>query len=85
MGVDVFVIPFKGHSVLKQYMKNKPHKWGIKVFALAGAGGMLCDFEIYVFKGTTADKTDLGIFSDVVLQLAESILPNKNFKFYIDN
>lgn len=85
MGVDVFLIPFKGHSVLKQYRKNKLHKWGIKVFASAGASGMLCDFEIYVFKGTKTDKIDLGIISDVVLQLAESILPNKNFKLYIDN
>lgn len=50
--IDKIIIPFKGHSSLKQYIKNKPHKWGIKVFARAGASGMLYDFEVYVGKGT---------------------------------
>jgi hypothetical protein len=27
--VDELNISFKGHSSLKQYVKNKPHKWGI--------------------------------------------------------
>lgn len=85
MSVDEFLIPFKGRSVLKQYIKNKPHKWGIKVFALAGESGMLYDFEIYVGKDTTTNKTELGISGDVVLRLSESIPPNKNFKLYIDN
>ncbi|XP_046997940.1 piggyBac transposable element-derived protein 3-like [Schistocerca americana] len=33
--VDELIIPFKGHSPLKQYVKSKRHKWGIKVFARA--------------------------------------------------
>jgi len=33
--VDEIIIPFKGRSTMKQYNKAKPHKWGIKVFALA--------------------------------------------------
>jgi hypothetical protein len=28
--VDEFIAPFKGRSSLKQYVRNKPHKWGIK-------------------------------------------------------
>jgi hypothetical protein len=28
--VDELIIPFKGRSSLKQYVRNKPHKWGIK-------------------------------------------------------
>ncbi|KAJ4445301.1 hypothetical protein ANN_07106 [Periplaneta americana] len=45
--VDELIIPFKGRSSLKQYVKNKPHKWGIKVFAHAGTSGIVYDFEIY--------------------------------------
>ena len=31
------MIPFKVRLGIKQYMKDKPTKWGIKVFALAYA------------------------------------------------
>ena len=31
--IDEQVIPFKGKHSLKQYMKNKPKKWGFKVFS----------------------------------------------------
>ena len=50
--VDELIIPFKGRSSLKQYVRNKPHKWGIKVFARAGSSGIVYDFEVYVGKGT---------------------------------
>jgi len=64
------MIPFKGRSSLKQYIKNKPHKWGIKVFSRAGISGIVYDFEIYVGKGTTRESTDLGISGDIVIRLA---------------
>lgn len=28
--IDEIIILFKGRSIMKQYNKNKPHKWGIK-------------------------------------------------------
>lgn len=33
--------------MLKQYVKAKPTKWGIKVFVLADANGHTVDFLIY--------------------------------------
>lgn len=73
------MIPFKGHSSLKQYIRNKPHKWGIKTFARAGVSGIIFDFEIYVGKGTIKNPTDLGISGDIVLRLIENLPGNKNF------
>ncbi len=35
--IDEAMIPFKGRLRFKQYMKDKPTKWGIKVFVLADA------------------------------------------------
>jgi hypothetical protein len=46
--VDEIMIPFKGQSSLKQYIKNKPHKWGIKVFTRAGVSGIIYEFEVYM-------------------------------------
>jgi hypothetical protein len=31
--IDEQMISFKGHINIKQYIKNKPTKWGIKLFA----------------------------------------------------
>ena len=35
--IDVAIIKFKGRLGFKQYIKNKPTKWGIKVFVLSDA------------------------------------------------
>lgn len=83
--IDEIMIPFKKRSSLKQYIKNKPHKWGIKVFSRAGISGIVYDFEIYVGKGTTRESTDLGISGDIVIRLAQHIPQNKNYKVYTDN
>ena len=83
--VDEMVTPFKGHISLKQYIKNKPHKWGIKVFARAGATGFCYDFEIYVGKGTVASESGIGISGDVVLRLTEGLPVGENYKVFMDN
>lgn len=83
--VDEIMIPFKGRSSLKQYVKNKPHKWGIKTFARAGISGIIYDFEIYVGKGTVKESTELGISGDIVTRLSKGIPKNQNFKLFMDN
>jgi len=50
--VNEITIPFKGRTQMKQYNKNKPHKWGIKLFAIASSSGIVHDFEVYIGKGT---------------------------------
>lgn len=79
--VDVIIIPFKGRTLMKQYNKNKPHKWGIKLFAIASKSGIVHDFEIYIGKGTLPpSEHGLGISGDVVMRLAECIPKNENYK-----
>ena len=46
MSVDEMMIPYKGQLGLKVYMKNKPSKWGIKVWGLAGQSGYIYRFNI---------------------------------------
>ncbi|XP_049939111.1 piggyBac transposable element-derived protein 2-like [Schistocerca serialis cubense] len=83
--VDELIIPFKGHSSLKQYVKSKPHKWGIKVFACAGSSGIVYDFETYRGKGTVHNDTGLGISGDIVIRLVEGLPKYKNFRVFTDN
>lgn len=85
ISVDEIIIPFKGRSSLKQYIKNKPHKWGIKLFARAGISGIIYDFEVYIGKGTVKNASTLGISGDIVMRLVDNVPKNNNYKLYCDN
>ena len=52
--IDEAMIPFKGRLSFKQYMKNEPTKWGIKVFVLSDAtNGYIYRIQIYSGKTLT--------------------------------
>ncbi|KAK2717523.1 hypothetical protein QYM36_006342 [Artemia franciscana] len=82
--IDEQMVPFKGKLRFKQYLKDKPHSWGIKIFSRAGASGIIYDFEVYTGKASVP-VTELGQGAEVVLRLAEEIPRNKNFKLFFDN
>ncbi|XP_071116851.1 piggyBac transposable element-derived protein 3-like [Haliotis cracherodii] len=67
--VDEVMIPFKGKSSVKQYMRNKPHKWGFKMWGRAGASGILYQFELYQGAAmNVTERSPLGM-TDLVDQL----------------
>lgn len=67
-------MPFKGRSGLKQYNPKKPKKWGYKLFCLAGASGIIYDFEVYCGAlKQPEDLPDIRTGSNVVLRLAKHI------------
>lgn len=82
--VDEQVIPFKGRSTLKMYLKNKPHKWGFKVFTRSTVTGIIVDFAVYEGQKTCPDY-DLGASGNIVLYLCKDLSPKMNHKIYCDN
>ena len=83
--VDELITSFKGRSSLKQYVKNKPHKKGIKIFARTGSSGIVYDFEVYMGKGTVKNISPLGISGDIVLWLVDGLPEGQNYKLFMDN
>jgi len=83
--VDGLIIPFKGQSSLKQYVRNKPHKWRMKVVPRAGYSGILYDFEVYMGKGNVKNVSPLVISGDIVLRLVEGLPMGQNYKMFMDN
>ena len=84
--VDEQIIPTKSRSSLKQYLPNKPHKWGYKVISRAGQSGIIYDFEMYTGKNDSIVPQDgLGISSTYVMRLSEGIPNGKNYKLFYDN
>lgn len=84
--IDEQMVPFKGQINIKQYIKNKPKKWGIKLFVLAGQSGQIYDFIIY--QGSTTEiepeLTALGSSAAVIMHLCQRIV-SKNHRLYFDN
>ena len=63
--IDEAMIPYKGGLSFKQYMKNKPTKWGIKVFVLSDAtNGYIYRLQIYTGKNLES-TIDTGLCSRV--------------------
>ena len=80
--VDEAMIPFKGRLNFKQYMKNKPTKWGIKVFVLCDAtNGYIYRMQIYTGKNMESNL-DIGLCSRVVLELMDGL---EGHEVYTDN
>ena len=82
--IDEQMIPSKFRSPLKQYMPNKPHKWGYKVFSRCGASGIVYDFEVYTGK-STENPGNLGVTGDLIVRLCTHLPKNQNYKVFFDN
>jgi len=85
--VDEQIIPFKGRSVMKQYNKRKPHKWGYKVFVLSGISGFSYDLEVYtgVQHELEPNEVDIGASSNVVMRLCRTVPTGIGYHMYLDN
>jgi len=85
--IDEQMVPFKGRLGLKQYMRGKPSPWGIKLYLLCGAGGMVYDLLLYQGSNTELDqktKAHFGLGGSVVLKLCEQLKKNRHI-LYFDN
>ena len=80
--IDEAMIPYKGRLLFKQYMKNKPTKWGIKVFVLNDAtNGYIYRLKIYTGKNLES-TIDTGLCSRVLLELMTGL---DGHQLYTDN
>ena len=80
--IDEHMCKFKGKSLMQQYMKNKPIKWGFKFWFRCGSkSGYLYEFDMYLGK---KGNTEFGLGESVVLSLCKS-LKDTNCYVYFDN
>lgn len=86
--VDEQMCSTKTRHHLRQYIPNKPHKWGIKLFVLCDSSGFAHRFEIYCGAGDNRilqGVPDLGAAANVVVRLSQSIPNYANHIVYFDN
>jgi hypothetical protein len=83
--IDEAMIPYKGRLGFKQYMKDKPTKWGIKVFVLADShNGYVKRLQVYTGKDVDAGSDAVGLCTRVCLELLNG-LENSGLCLYTDN
>lgn len=79
--IDETLVPFRGRLLFKQYIKNKRHKFGIKLYKICCKGGYTFDLKVYV--GNDKDP-NISASSKIVLQLMEPLLHQGRI-LYTDN
>ena len=79
ISVDEQMCPTKTRHHLKQYMPDKPHKYGFKLFVLSGYA---YNFEVYTGQENESKRKDgepyLGASSNVVVRLTRDIPENSH-------
>ena len=91
--VDEQMIPFKGQLWLKVFMKDKPIKRGVKVWAMAGRSGYIHRFYLSgdILTGLSAEEVEgldpsIGLSGQVVLYLVQKPQqPDPGFQVFFDN
>ncbi|GFW12549.1 piggyBac transposable element-derived protein 2 [Trichonephila clavipes] len=69
--IDEHMIKVKGHNIMKKYIKNKPIKWGFKMWCRADSStGYLFEFDLYTGKKM---NTEVELGESVVLSLTEQL------------
>ena len=87
VGLDEAIKKFKGRCSFKQYIKNKPVRWGIKVFCVCcSATGYLWNAAFYLGKTEEPDANakETSATTKAVLHILEP-LAHKNHIVHMDN
>jgi hypothetical protein len=71
--IDETLVPFKGRLKFKQYISNKRHKFGIKLFKLCLKGGYLYDLKVYCGQENDKERSET-VPTKVVMNLVQQLL-----------
>lgn len=88
LSIDEQMCSTKIGHFLKQYLPNKPHKWGFKLFVLCNLMGFAYRFHIYAGKepdDRLPNEPDVGVVGQAVLKLLRVVPRQKNHIVYFDN
>ena len=81
--IDERMVKNKGRYGFRQYIRDKPTKWGMKLWVLADSvTGYTYDFDVYL--GRNAKVSGFGLAYDVVMNLVKSLL-NQGYHLFHDS
>lgn len=85
LAIDERMVKSKHRSGIRQYIKAKPNKHGIKLWVLAdSSNGYTIDFNVYIGQTAGRDVSANGLGYDVVMRLMYPLL-NQGYHLFVDN
>lgn len=92
LSVDEMMVKFFGKLSIKQFIKTKPTRYGIKIWGLCASNGYLFGFQIYCGKNSeNGDLSKIALGSRVVVQMLQPLLSTTSYRnlekyhVYMDN
>lgn len=92
LSIDEMMVKYYGRFRLKQFIKSKPIRFGIKMWALGSVSGYVFNFDIYCGKNEeTVELAKCALGSRVVLSMLQPLLINtpprklRKYHVYFDN
>lgn len=79
--IDESLIPFRGRIIFRQYLKQKRHKYGIKIFKLCCGSGYTYALRVYTGKSLEKENTTP---TNIVMSLCKDLF-DKGHTLYTDN
>ena len=85
VAIDERMVKSRHRSGIRQYIKAKPTKWGIKLWGLDdSSNGYTIDYNIYIGRAAGRDVSEHGLGYDVVMKLMKPYL-NQGYHLFVDN
>ena len=85
VAINEHMVKSSHRSGIRQYVRDKPTKWGIKLWVLAdSSNGYTKDFNIYIGKDAARGVSELGLGHDVVVKLMSPYY-YQGYLLYIDS
>ena len=85
IALDESIVPFTGRTSFKQYVKNKPNPWGLKVYALSGSkSGYMHNILVYAGKQTSLLPLPTHSHTKKIVLTLVDYLQDKGHDLYTD-
>ena len=81
--INETLIPWRGQLIFRQYIPNKTHRYGIKLFKLCSEKGYTYNFSVYSGQRVRGER-NVGLAEQVCEQLSTNLL-NEGRTLNVDN